>query len=260
MSQSKITLIGFNNYLASNENTNLFSKMVLPEGINKDIVCDNILLRGGEFETLISNPFVLRDAIGVWSYKWNWTFNRWLKAINTEYNPLENYNRTETWTDTEDGINEDKKKSVANSEMASNKATEETNVNTSTNTGTTTDHSEGNGSVENTKSAFNSSDYEPYDKSININETDATTTVNSAGDSNTVINGNDNIKTNSSNIIDDTANGSYNKKATHNAHISGNIGVTTSQQMLQSEIDVAMFNLYDRIADLFLQEFVIPIY
>lgn len=40
----------------------------------------------------------------------------------------------------------------------------------------------------------------------------------------------------------------------------GNIGVTTSQQMLQSELDLAEWNLYEHITDIFLSEFVIPVY
>ena len=48
--------------------------------------------------------------------------------------------------------------------------------------------------------------------------------------------------------------------ATHNGRVHGNIGVTTSQQMLQSEIDVARFNIVQQITDLFLQEFCIMIY
>ena len=44
----------------------------------------------------------------------------------------------------------------------------------------------------------------------------------------------------------------------HRKH--GNIGVTTSQQMLQSELDIARFNIVQQITDLFLQEFCIMIY
>ena len=40
----------------------------------------------------------------------------------------------------------------------------------------------------------------------------------------------------------------------------GNIGVTTSQMMLQSELDIARWNLYEHIADLFCQEFCIMVY
>ena len=47
---------------------------------------------------------------------------------------------------------------------------------------------------------------------------------------------------------------------THEGRIHGNIGVTTSQQMLQAELDIAEWNIYEHITDLFLTEFVIPIY
>ena len=44
------------------------------------------------------------------------------------------------------------------------------------------------------------------------------------------------------------------------AHLYGNIGVTTSQQMLRDELDIAQWNLYEHISDLFLEEFCILIY
>lgn len=40
----------------------------------------------------------------------------------------------------------------------------------------------------------------------------------------------------------------------------GNIGVTTSQQMIQSEREVAMFNIYDIIAESFVENFCLMIY
>ena len=46
----------------------------------------------------------------------------------------------------------------------------------------------------------------------------------------------------------------------HTGRLYGNIGVTTSQQMLQSELDIAKFNLYDQIADIFCEEFCLMIY
>lgn len=44
------------------------------------------------------------------------------------------------------------------------------------------------------------------------------------------------------------------------AHLYGNIGVTTSQQMLRDELDIATWNLYEHISDLFIEEFCILIY
>ena len=44
------------------------------------------------------------------------------------------------------------------------------------------------------------------------------------------------------------------------AHLYGNIGVTTSQQMLRDELDIATWKLYEHISDLFIEEFCILIY
>lgn len=40
----------------------------------------------------------------------------------------------------------------------------------------------------------------------------------------------------------------------------GNIGVTTSQQMLKSELDIALFNIYKEISKLYMTELTLPIY
>lgn len=46
----------------------------------------------------------------------------------------------------------------------------------------------------------------------------------------------------------------------HDAHLYGNIGVTTSQQMLKDELEVARFNLIDQITDCFTTEFCLLVY
>lgn len=43
----------------------------------------------------------------------------------------------------------------------------------------------------------------------------------------------------------------------HGGHVHGNIGVTTTQQMMQQEIDIQRFNIYDEIAYIFEREFVL---
>ena len=46
----------------------------------------------------------------------------------------------------------------------------------------------------------------------------------------------------------------------HTGRIHGNIGVTTSQQMLQSELDIARFNIIQEITNLFMTELCICVY
>lgn len=199
MSNAKLTLIGFYQYLQYH-NKDLFSELSVPSGIDRQVLIDNILLRGGEFETLYSEPSFITQAIGVWSNKWSRTFTKWLSALNVEYNPLENYDRIEEWTDSNNG------KSNMTGNMYDN-----------------------NNTISQV-SAFNSDQLRDDTKVY--------------------------VDNNSHNNSEST----MSNDAKHTGRLHGNIGVTTSQQMLQSELDIAMWNLYEHITDIFLSEFVIPIY
>ena len=203
MSSAKITTIGFHNWMQSH-NDDLFSKMNMPVGIDKDTLIDNILLRAGEFEVVYSNPFFYQNAIGVWSAKHQRTFEKWATALSLEYNPIENYDRKEEWED----------KSNGNSIGETKGTTSLNSIN------------------ENRVSAFDSDLYQP--DSYNSNTS----------------NGNDesNTKTNSIN------------NSKHVGRVHGNIGVTTTQQMLESELSLSAWNVYEHITDLFIEEFCIAIY
>lgn len=90
-----------------------------------------------------------------------------------------------------------------------------------------------NSNSKNNVSAYNSVDYSPSDETVsNGSQSDVN---NSTSDSTTV-------------------NTSSNKRSGR-AH--GNIGVTTSQQMLQAELDVSSWNLYQHITDIFAKEFLL---
>lgn len=219
MSKAKFTLIGTYQYY-HNAGGDLFELMDLPTGINKDTLCSNILLQGGEFEVQHGNPQFIHDAIGIWSQAWKESFQRWVDALAIEYAPLENYDRMEHWTDEKDRTDDFDSTGSSSS------------VGTLDNTTTDT--------TENTKSAYDSSTYQPYDKveSRTVSDTDSTDQTNTTISSDTVIN-------------DDNE---------HNGRIHGNIGVTSSQELLNQELDLGYWNLYQRITQLFLQEFVIPVY
>ena len=46
----------------------------------------------------------------------------------------------------------------------------------------------------------------------------------------------------------------------HTAHMYGNIGVTTSASMLREFYDIALWNLYEHISNVFISELLIPVY
>jgi hypothetical protein len=207
MSSAKLTLIGCNAFF-ENIGDDLFKGLTLPEGLAKKTLTDNILLEGGEFEVLYSDPWALQNFISVWADREAATFKRWVDALAIEYAPLENYDRHEDWTDTLDSDG------------------------TSNTTGT--NDTSTNGTVTTDVSAYDSSSYQPKDKVTSSETID-----------------NDTTESNTS-TLDNTG--------VHSGYIHGNVGVTTSQQMLESELDLGYWNIYSRITDMFLKEFCIMIY
>lgn len=216
--QSKLTLIGLYNY----DNTAL-DLLSFPEGIDKQLAISTILLRCGEFELLYpSLPFV-KSLCDVWSKKHYRTFEKWYNALQIEYDPLENYDRKENWTDEHSG------KDVTSGTTSG------------TTSGSTTPPATTNTKTESV-SAFDASTYQPKSQTVDaytVNVTGSDSSTSSGSSSNTLTHG---------------------EKIEHSARIHGNIGVTTSQQMLQSELDIAKFNIYEQIADIFCEEFCLMIY
>lgn len=200
-----LTINGLYNYDKS-----IFDNFTMPTGIDKDLVIDNILIKASCFELLYPDANVLKSYIGIWCNKHFRTFSKWVTALSIQYNPLENYNRFERWTDS--GKGKIKTKTVLDDTITTSST--DTNYN----------------------SAFNIDD-EPYAKNGKFENTGTNKT--SGKDTNTTKNEFDNI---------------------HSGSISGNIGVTTSQQMLESELQIARFNLVEQITDLFIQEFCIMVY
>lgn len=107
-------------------------------------------------------------------------------------------------------------------------STTEKGKGTETDTGTVTN--------EHTVSAYDSSSYQPEDKNVTTN----------------------NLKNDSS--FDNSGTQNTNEKITHDAHLYGNIGVTTSQQMLKDELEISAWNIYEHISDLFKTELTILVY
>ena len=230
MSQAKITLIGIENYL--NPEHSVFETMQLPEGIDKDTLIGAIILRCQEFELLYSDPDFLIAAVNIWSRKNYRIFDKWVKALDIQYDPLFNYDRTEEYTDTHAG--DYSREGTSNGSGTNNNTT--VNNLTDTNDVTTT-HSE---------KAYNDTNYVGTTQDVVDQDETHTGTVSDSGAFSNIGTNSDSGKDNYTNI--------------HKARLYGNIGVTTSQQMLQSELDIARWNLYEHIADLFCEEFCIMVY
>ena len=77
----------------------ILDDMVLPEGIDKQLFINELLLACGEFGVIYTDPTFLKFAVAHWANKWNHTFSEWLKGVVAEYNPIYNYDRYEESSD-----------------------------------------------------------------------------------------------------------------------------------------------------------------
>lgn len=170
------------------------------------------------------DPAYMKAAIGSWSKRRLPIWNKLYKSTILEYNPIENYDRQE---DIEESRTTDR--TTSGSATGTNR-----DVNSETRTET-----------EETKrdvSAENASDYQP----------DAKDTITGGG----TVSANRDINTES----ETSGNENVTDTFRHSNRTHGNIGVTTSQQMIQSEREVARYSVIEEIAEDYNDAFCLLIY
>lgn len=265
MSSAKITLFTFAKYL-NQHNDDLFKLLTVPSGIDKDVLTENILLRGGEFEVLYSDPIFMQNAIGAWSKKWQRTMQKWIDALSIDYNPLENYDRYEQWEDKENKKSNNDRILDTKNELLRNLRDAESRNLTDKETRDYDDTTTYDKVITTEKevSAYDASSYQPSEKTTETDsngnnvkiEADGTDTFDHTGTD--IFNHTGTENTANTGTIKDE--GKEDNTTNKTGHVHGNIGVTTSQDMLKSELSLAEWNIYEHITDLFLTEFIIPIY
>ena len=256
---AKMTLIGMYNY-----DQTLFNGLTFPAGIDKDIAVNEILVRANEFCVLYTDPDFMKIQIGIWGQKHFRTFEKWVYALAQEFNPLHNYDRHEEFED-HSGKKSSSKTTADYTDARSVDMTAERTPNlreTSHEESTLTDGQMFPGNDETKVSAYDSSSYEPKEKTTHDigtieHDTDSSITNTTSGRDTTNNSGTDDMTR--SGTLADTS-GSETVNSSHTAHLYGNIGVTTSTQMLEDYLRVERWNIYENIADIFVDEFCIQIY
>lgn len=205
--QAWMSLLGLYTY-----DDTLFDNMAFPDDFtedDKELFINNLLMECAELEVLFTDPDFMKNAIGVWSAKEVYIWNRLYEAVTADYDPIENYNRHEVTDDQNRG-----------------------NV---THGGTDSTTGSGTDTMTNSITAFNNNTFAPHDKAEMAKGTTESTTYGHT-------------------ITDHTGH-----KLT--SHIHGNIGVTTSQQMLESELDVRpKLNIFNIMIESFRQRFCLLVY
>ena len=288
---AKLTTISMYQY-----NEHLFDGLTFPEGIDKDIAISQILTRSGEFEVLYPNPTFYSQMITFWGKKHYRTFEKWIEGLSEEFNPLYNYDRFEEYLDERKGIDSKAGKVTHNAatqettesshegasstndiENVSNTSSAKTGT-SGTRTAINAENVTNDATTENQVSAFDSSTYSPDKKTIQdgaqitngtsseSSGTDSTSSGSSETSSARGSSGTESEKDTGNRMgtsaeeRNESENRTNAETTKHSAHLYGNIGVTTSAALLREFLDVERWNIYEQIADLFVDEFCIMVY
>lgn len=189
--KGQISVLGLYNW-----DNSLFDDFNVPEGVDKNTAVMDILYKCADLEIYIPDWDVLKTAIGIWSTKNAWKWEKLYETMNFEYNPI--WNKDGTITETLQAADEGE----------------------GTNTGSVTS--------ENQVSGYNVNSYSPESKNVTSPDT-AWTENRSRGETR--------IRTE-----------------------QGNIGLTSTQQLILEQRNVADFSIYDIITEDFKKEFCLLVY
>lgn len=221
--RANLSILGLYQY-----SPDVFDLFKLPDGVSLDSVRDNILMELAELELIYPSGTFMKTAIGIWSAKQLPIWEKLYATTKLEYNPIHNYDRTEEWTEEETGNRNESRTQSLESNGESSGAVQNSGVDT----------------VKSDVSAFNETSYTPKELQTTTLGTENT----SSG-----------TAKQTTDIADDTdENSSRNNTRTGRAF--GNIGLTTTQQMIEAERNVVKFNIVDYIVEEFKQRFCLLIY
>ena len=281
MSQVTMSILGL-----YRKDPTLFQNFHLPTDtlINNDTIVNNLLMECAEFEILYPDPDFMKFAIDNWSALQLPVWTKLLATLKYDYDPISNYDRHESWTDNttkstdsniqQSGDNTTTKSTDGNIQhTGDNTTTEAIDTTTSgsesgTNTAIetpgdiTTHKAQGYdvaGLVTQSQDERSGTNNVSGTNQITKSETiDNDKSVREVIDNTDVIDTTENIREviDNTNTIDSTETTAY----TRSGRAYGNIGVTTTQQMIEQERNIVQFNLSERIINDFKDRFCICIY
>lgn len=207
----------------------------------KQNVVDNILMECAELEVLYPDPVFMKKAIAAWSFKELPTWTRIYKAALAEYNPIENYRRHE----------EESSDSEHSEQHSGNDKTVSSGQDTSSGTNTV-NRSE-------TTSAENTNSVTGYDSNAFVNRNKDAASGTATGTDSELTSGQ--IAYGKTDTLTHGEQIDHTEENSRTLLAYGNIGVTTSQEMLKQELEIAgLMNITNIMVESFKNRFCILVY
>ena len=237
--RATLDLIGMYQY-----DSTLLDLMQIPEDIDRATLIDNLLMESAEQEILYSNLGFLKQAIGSWSAKQLPIWEHLLETTKYEYNPIWNKDGTVTETETRD---------LKGSEKVKDETDRVDNL-TDKNTRDFEDKETRDLSGTNLNSVygFNSSTAAPANSDESSDT--GTDTIEHSGTDTMDHTGRQDIYRNLKRDTTDTG------TIKHERIEKGNIGLTSTQDLISQERQIALFNVMDVIIKDFIKRFCLAIY
>lgn len=259
----RITLYGWLQY-----DPTLFDDVTLPTTFDKQYMIDEIIMRSGDLFTYHQQPAFLKRNITNWFNRNFEQFKRMMDALIAEYNPIENYDRTEDTTTTP-GVTRTEAHTGTDKHYESGTDTEaasgtDTEAHSGTDGRNIKSYPTATRNTENQVSAYDSNSYSPKDKTIVTGSGyDESQDDFTHGESIGTTYGKS-VETTYGHHLDLTHGESITNSVTgydtFHSRVHGNIGVTTNAQMVTQELELRKFDIYTDIARRFEKEFLIQIY
>lgn len=245
MAKSTLSLLGIYNY----DDTVLDDLALPPELENsRETIINNLLLESAELEILFPEPNTLRSAIKFWSRKCLPVWQELYDTTQYEYNPIWNKDGTFRELETRDLAG------TSNNTETRNLTGSSSNTETRNLAGSESDSGSGSDDTSNYVYGYNSetrareSDSETDTSYSRSNQSTQTGTIGNQGSSS------------ETGTVTDQGNTSDTGTIARERTEQGNIGITSTQELIEKQRAVVEFNIMDRIIKDFIARFCILVY
>lgn len=239
MSRANLSIIGL--YTARPD---LLDDLHLPSQIDREQVEDAILLDCAELELVYTNPDFMKRAIKAWSHHRVDAWEKMYETTQYEYNPL--WNKDATITDSETVEREQSIDGTASGSATSDTSGTNSQTKSRTSTGSRT------GAQTHEVTGFN-------DNTLTVDSKDSTTASDQLTDSGTDSGTTSEEREDShSETHSEDLGESITRTRTHRE--TGNIGVTSTMQLIREQREIVDFDVVQKIADEFKHKFCILVY
>lgn len=225
---STMSFLGLYNY----DNT-LFDGLTLPAGVNKTTLIENLLMETADLEVIYPDADFMKKALTLYGRRQAAVWASLAETFDMEYNPIWNVDGT---------VKEKETRNLKHSDSGSG-SRKETGGTVRTEHGT----SSSDGTEETQRAGYNSATYGNDQKVISDGSGEADLTANET--------------VNRTMTDTDSRNGTDTGTVDHETVRTGNIGVTTTQQMLREELEIRpKLNIYAYITEDLKSRFCLLVY